>query len=128
MGTGFNGNAPYYRSIGENALIVGSSYGFRNGYFGENSPHGGNSTRNIVADDNLSAAQDFYDKLAYGGKEQIVSDNMRITHMADGTVITMRKVSSSDGTPAVDINIEKSSGSGGVKSQKIHFVKEVKKK
>ena len=69
-----------------------------------------------------------YDKLAYGGKEQIVNDNMRITHMADGTVITMRKVSSSDGTPAVDINIEKSRGSGGVKSQKIHFVKEVKKK
>lgn len=128
VGTGFKGNAPYYRSVGQNVLIAGSSYGFKNGYFGENSPHGGNSTRNIAADDNLGAAQDFYDKLAYGGKEQIVNDNMRITHMADGTVITMRKVSSSDGTPVVDINIEYSRGSGGVKSQKIHFVKEVKKK
>ena len=53
---------------------------------------------------------------------------MKITHMSDGTVITMRKVSTSDGTPAVDINIEHSRGSGGIKSQKIHFVKEVKKK
>lgn len=127
MGTGFKGNASYYRSIGQNVLIAGSSYGFANGYFGKNSPHGGNSTRNIVAEDNIAAAKDFYDKLAYGGKEQVVSDNMKITHMADGTIITMRKVSSSDGTPVVDINISYSRGSGGIKSQKIHFVKEEKK-
>ena len=77
---------------------------------------------NIIASDNLAAAKDFYDKIAFGGKEQIVNDNMSITRMADGTVITMRKVSHSDGTPVVDINIKPSTYTGGVKSQKIHFV------
>lgn len=43
--------------------------------------------------------------------------------MADGTVVTWREVSSSDGFPAVDINIKKSTDSGGLKVQKIHFVK-----
>lgn len=124
MGTGYKGNSVYFRSIGQNVLIVSSKYGYANGYFGENSKHGSNRTRNIIATDNLTAAQDFYDKIAFGGKERIVNDNMRITRMADGTVITMRKISHSDGTPAVDINIEPSTHTGGVKSQKIHFVQE----
>lgn len=42
--------------------------------------------------------------------------------MEDGTVFTMREVSTSDGSPAVTINIRKSTDSGGVKEQKIHFV------
>jgi len=88
---------------------------------------GGNSTRNISSPDNVSAAHDFYDKIAFGGIEKRVNDNMRITRMNDGTVITMREVSSSDGTPVVDINIKGSKHTGGVKSQKIHFVQEVSK-
>lgn len=43
--------------------------------------------------------------------------------MADGGVVTWRETSISDGSPAVDINIEHSSDSGGVKEQKIHFIK-----
>jgi hypothetical protein len=66
----------------------------------------------------------YHNKIAFGGKEQKVNDNMRITRMADGTVITMRKVSHSDGTLVVDINIRKSTHTGGVKDQKIHFVLE----
>lgn len=42
------------------------------------------------------------------------------------TIVSYRKVSSSDITPAVDINIKKSKESGGVKQQKINFVKEQK--
>ena len=99
-------------------------YGYTNGYFGENSKHGKDNTRNVSSSDNLAAAKDFYDIIASGGKEQIVDDNMRITRMADGTVITMRKVSHSDGTPVVDINIKPSTHTGGVKGQKIHFVQE----
>ena len=44
--------------------------------------------------------------------------------MNDGSIISWRDVSSSDGTPAVEINIEQSTSNGGVKQQKIHFVKE----
>lgn len=81
---------------------------------------------NVFSIDNLKTANDFYDKIACGGKEQKVNDNMRITRMADGTVITMRKVSHSDGTPVVDINIRNNTHTGGVKDQKIHFVLENK--
>ena len=49
-----------------------------------------------------------------------------IAKLADGTIVSYRKVSSSDVTSAVDINIKKSKESGGVKQQKIHFVKEYK--
>ena len=122
MGTSYKGNSKYYRSVGQNILLSSKKYGYSEGYFGENSKHGSDRTRNVTAPDNLAAAKDFYDKIAFGGKEQIVNDNMRITRMADGTVITMREVSHSDGTPVVDINIKPSKHTGGVKGQKIHFV------
>lgn len=128
MGTGFKGNATYYRSIGQNILSTSSRYQYRNGYFGTSSPRGGPKTRNISAADNLGAATDFYNRIAYGGKEKVYNENMRITTMSDGTIITMRKKSMSDGTPVVDINISRSRGTGGIKKQKIHFVKEDKKK
>ena len=51
-------------------------------------------------------------------------DSQRLISPADGTVITMRKKSNSDGTPVVDINIKSSSHTGGIKGQKIHFVQE----
>lgn len=124
MGTGYKGESKYYRSIGQNILITSLKYIYSNGRFGVNSPHGGASTRNIASPDNLLTAIDFYNKIAFGGKEQIVDDNLRITRMADGTIITMRKVSHSDGTPVVDINIERSAHNSGIKKQKIHFIKE----
>lgn len=61
-----------------------------------------------------------------GGIEQVVYQNMKITRIADGTVITMRTHSHSDGTPAVDINIKSSTHTDGVKGQKIHFVQDGK--
>ena len=45
------------------------------------------------------------------------------TKMKDGSILSYREVSSSDGTPAVEINIKKSTDHGGIKYQKIHFVK-----
>jgi len=125
MGTGYKGGSKIFRSVGQNILLVAQKYGFYGGYFGKNSPHGGNSTRNIASSNNVITAHDFYDKIAFGGIEQRVSDNMRISRMNDGTVITMREVSCSDGTPVVDINIKNSRHTGGVKGQKIHFVQEV---
>ncbi len=124
MGTGYKGNTTFFRSIGQNIMIAEKAYNFSNGYFGINSIHGKDRTRIIVSSNALSTAKDFYDKIALGGKEQVINNNMKITRMADGTVITMRKVSHSDGTPAVDINVKSSSHTGGIKGQKIHFIQE----
>lgn len=124
MGTGYKGNAKFYHSIGQNILITSLKYIYVNGRFGLNSPHGGNTIRNISSYDNIKTAKDFYDKIAFGGIEKIVDQNMQITKMADGAIITFRQVSHSDGTPVVDINIQHSTHTGGLKDQKIHFIQE----
>jgi hypothetical protein len=126
MGTGYKGNSKYYRSIGQNVLIASSKYAYSNGRFGISSPSTGNKTRNIISDDPLSTAKDFYDRIAFGGIESIYDDGrICITQMADGSVVTMRPVSSSpDGSPVVEINVSGSLHTGGVKQQKIHFIGE----
>jgi hypothetical protein len=69
-------------------------------------------------------AQDFYDKAAHGGIERPMANGKgHYTKMKDGSILSYREVSSSDGTPAVEINIKKSTNHGGIKYQKIHFVK-----
>lgn len=125
MGTYYKGGVTYYRSIGQNVLITSKSYQYNNGYFGTVSPSTGSRTRNISSNNNLETASDFYNKIALGGTEIIRNNgNLRITTMSDGTVITMRKISYSDGTPVVEINISSSTHSGGVKQQKIHFIED----
>lgn len=119
----YKGGTIKYHSIGQNVLITSNSYRYSNGYFGENSPSTGNRTRNISSGDNLKTATDFYNKIALGGKEKILSDNLKVTSMADGSRISFRVKSVSDGTPVVEINITKSTGTGGVKHQKIHFIR-----
>ncbi len=125
MGTAYKGDTKFYRSIGQNIMIASNSYAYHEGYFGSPSPNGNSSIRNISSSDNLKTATDFYDKIALGGTE-IVKDggNVKITTMADGTIITMRTSSHSDGTPAVDINIKYSQRHASVKKQKIHFIME----
>ena len=49
-----------------------------------------------------------------------------ITELKDGTIISYREVTSTEGSPAVEINIKKSTDTGGVKKQKIHFEKRKK--
>ena len=125
MGTTYKGNAAYYRSVGQNILPTASKYPYRNGRFGVNSPSTGNKTRNIASADPLGTAKDFYDRIAYGGVEKIYANgDRRITQMADGTIITWRRISSSDGSPVVEINISRSSHTGGLKKQKLHFVED----
>ena len=50
--------------------------------------------------------------------------NPKFIHIADGTIITWRITSRSDDTPVVEINIKRSSHTGGLKAQKIHFVED----
>lgn len=121
----YKGGTVKYHSIGQNILITSNSYKYSNGYFGDKSPSTGSKTRNITSSDNISTATDFYNKIALGGTEKVYDNgNRKITQMSDGSVITWRKISSSDKTPVVEINISSSTHTGGVKKQKIHFIEE----
>lgn len=51
----------------------------------------------------------------------IIRQNSKHFKLADGTIISYRQVSKSDGTSVVEINIRYSTNAGGLKYQKIHF-------
>ncbi|SEQ30423.1 hypothetical protein SAMN02910289_01723 [Lachnospiraceae bacterium RM5] len=123
MGHGYKGDTGHHHSIRENLSSLISSYDYYNGYFGEKG-QGRNFVRNITSADPVKTAQDFYDKAAYGGIERPMANGKgHYTKMKDGAILSYREVSSSDGTPVVEINIKKSTDHGGIKYQKIHFVK-----
>lgn len=123
MGHGYKGDTGHHHSIGENMLLLKNEFNYNNGYFGEK----GQSrafVRNIVSDDPLKTAKEFYDKVAHGGIERTMDNGKGVyTKMSDGTILSFREVSSSDGSPAVEINISNSTDHGDLKSQKIHFVR-----
>ena len=118
---GYKGGAGSHHAIGDNLDALKSKFDYHDGYFGEKGD--GRRTRHEYSDDPVAQARDFYDTAGYGGVEKPMPNGEGVTcTMKDGTVISMREVSHSDGTPAVDINIRKSDDSGGVKQQKIHFM------
>lgn len=124
MGTGFKGDTYYHHSISENLKKVKEDYSFSNGLFGIRGDSSRERTRHIESDAPEITSLDFYNKLAYGGIESASSNGKaKISKMEDGSTISYRLISSSDGSPVVEINIRKSSDSGGIKQQKIHFVK-----
>jgi ribosomal protein L24E len=123
MGHGYKGNTGHYHAITENVASLKSEYLYSNGYFGEKGA-GRVFVRNIKSDDPAKTAKNFYDTAARGGIEHQMSNGKGIyTKMRDGTILSFREVSSSDGSPAVEINIKQSTDNGGLKYQKIHFTK-----
>lgn len=79
----------------------------------------------IYGDDPASIEKNFYEIIAFGGIEKDLPNGKgKITYMADGSIITFRPITKSDDHPGVNINISKSTDSGGIKQQKIHFGKE----
>jgi len=90
-----------------------------NGYFGER--HGRKHIRNISLDDPLRAADKFAGLIASNpvGVRTIEGKGL-VYMMRDGSYITYRYTSTSDGSPVVQLSIVDVKG---VKSQKIHFVK-----
>lgn len=132
MGIRYKGGSSSYRSIGENLgnAIREEGIPYHDGYFG--SAGHGNNVREVYVDDVYRKAKEFYGKIAYGGIEDIdfTRDKNNImfqTKMRDGTIITYREVTSSNGSPAVQISVRQSNDSHGLKNQKIHFVKKRKK-
>lgn len=122
MGVSYKGGAPYYRCITENIPSITKLFEYDNGYFGEKG--NGNRVRVIYDDDPAAIGKKLYDEIAFGGIEKgLPNGKGKITYMADGSIITFRPTTKSDDYPGVDINVLKSSNSGGIKQQKIHFGK-----
>lgn len=129
MGTGYKGGSTTYHSIQDNMSSLTSNYpyNYETGYFGDKGQTKNNNIRNIVSTNPIETAKNFYNTAAYGGIEHNLPNNngVRAT-LKDGTILIYRTTSSSDGSPAVSIDINRSTDSGSLKSQKIHFtLKEV---
>lgn len=119
---GFSGGAAKHRSISENLFELLSAYPMQRGRFGK--PGSSSDVRRLSSDDPLVTALDFYRKASYGGVERSIGGKGWCAEMADGTFVTIRFESSSDGSPVVDINVGPEGAACGVKTQKIHFIKE----
>lgn len=127
MGT-YKGGTNHHHSVKENLDSLSSKFDYNNGFFGTPGNNNSKSVRHIASEDPSATAKEFYDTAAHGGIEQTIYAKDGTVKgfkcdMADGTVITWRNVSNSDGSPAVDINIQKSNDAGGIKQQKIHFIR-----
>ena len=132
MGVQYHSGVPTFRSIGDNLEKTKKKYPTdSDGYFGK--PGQGRShTRNIESENPLETAQDFFDNISEGGERDIIVDKktgekkgVKAT-MNDGSIITYREISSSDGSPVVEINITRSNSPSintQIQNQKIHFVK-----
>lgn len=123
MGHGYASDPGQYREIGENISSLVQKYHYEDGMFGQR----GSRTyfRVITAEDPLKEANYFYQQLSKGGVERSVKNGkVRISVMSDGSEVSIREVTSTEGSPAVEISIRRSINPGGLKTQKIHFLKQ----
>ncbi len=128
MGKGIHGNFRYTvghgdHTIADNLPDVEKRFPLSpSGMFGKK----GHGARVIETKSPVGTAYELFNRLVegYDKIEPIqYKDGKRKgckAYMNDGSVITFRKRSTSDGSPAVDIKIETQ---GRVKSHKVHFVK-----
>lgn len=125
MGAGFHGGfggtkgGQQHSSIASNANAMKEQYPLtKQFYFGEK----GKNCRVITSASPETTSIDFYRKLGKGGITKPLSNGKgTITTLGDGTRIVHRIITSTKGSPAVEISI---SGSPKVKNQKIHFILE----
>lgn len=128
MGTHFKGNSPTYHSLRDNLPRVNENYKHNeNGYFGEIGKSGCNAIRQINCDDPIAEAHKFFNTIGFGGIETELPNHKGISSkLKDGTIIVCRDITSTLGSPAVEINIRYSNDSCGIQNQKIHFEKKGK--
>lgn len=120
MFSGTKGNS--VTSFSDNLPNLTSKYPLTStGYFGVKGQSGDSSIRNICSSNPRHDAKTFYSVASKGGQESPLPNGKGVmSKMSGGTRIVYRPISSSDGSPAVEITII---GPGNAKTQKIHFVK-----
>lgn len=105
-------------AVEQNAESMKETYPLTpSGYFGEK----GKNVRIIKSPDPITTARDFYSRIRAGGDvSPLPNGKGTMTKLSDGTLIVYREVTSTPGSPAVEITV---SGSKTIKNQKIHFVR-----
>lgn len=127
MGSYYKGGTTSYHSLSDNLTSTTNDYKLYDGYFGNKGTSSKKKNREIDCANPIKEAKTFYDKIANGGIEKPMDNGKGyITTLKDGTIISYREITSTVGSPAVEINIKKSTNSSGIKSQKIHFEEENK--
>lgn len=117
------GRKQQFRSLDQNIDLTILKYPLSNGYFGSKGSSFG--IREIHSRNHEETAKDFFNKIAKGGilDLQTIKGGV-VSRMKDGTIISYRKVTSSNNSPAVEIRFRKLDSKYGIKDQKIHFVQD----
>jgi hypothetical protein len=90
------------------------------GKFG--TPGKGDDVQHVTSSDPIATGSNFFEKLSTGGKvKDLKNGKGKMATFPDTSTVVFRPVSSSDGSPAMDIVVKGPSGL----DYKIHFVKEV---
>lgn len=118
-GGGFaGGSASSPQAFGRNVSEILRSFSVnQQGLFGV---AGRGRSRRLYSDDPSATARLFYDTLGRGGQVRRI-DRGYIRTFDDGTHITYRPVSRSDGSPAIQISVQ-NPRSPLARYQKIHFM------
>ena len=112
------------RSFGDNKNELERKFPKTDGLFGTKGNSSKDSVRHINCKNPQKAAEEFYRAASKGGTETHIDGGKGMKSvMKDYVIVIHRVTSSSDGSPAIDINPKQS---GVVKAQKIHFVKKGK--
>lgn len=109
-------------SIENNAKEAAKYFPFKDGLFGSKNRKPKSKPREIFVSNPTSSASQFFNILKQGGKDKLFNTSHGIgieSNLPDGSRITYRPITSSKGSPAVEITI---SGSDYIKPKKYHFV------
>lgn len=122
MGVRLKGEAPRARCLKENIQVIVKESNFKldGNHFGVRNKRSSRAYA-IECDDPVQEAQKFYDKIGYGGQFMERGNENRV-QLLDGTIINFR-VKSKSGGPVVDINVQYSTDTCGIKTHKLHFIK-----
>ena len=107
---------PRRRSFAENTGALKSAFGYPDEL--DWSLRKGKRLARIETDDPVAAATMFASIASRGFVSEVVNDKGYRRELADGTIVGLRIVTSSEGSPAVDLNIV-----GENYVRKIHFYK-----
>ena len=115
------GRKQAFRSLQDNIEHTISSYPLSNGNFGVKGSSRG--VREIRSRNHEGTAKDFFNKIAQGGILDLktISGGV-VSRMKDGSIVSYRKYTSSNNSPAVEIRFRGLKSKYGINDQKIHFV------